>query len=55
MRSRWGRATAVGLLCAVAATVAAWSGPLLSATAGLHASATVQSHARTVAHELKNK
>ena len=41
-----GRAVAVGLLCAVAATVAAWSGPLLSATGGLHTSAAVPASAQ---------
>jgi len=48
-----GRAAAVGLLCAVAATVAVWSGPLASATSGFHASATPQGHAPAGAHVLK--
>ena len=42
-----GVAAAVGLLCAAAATVAMWSGPLLTATAGFHASSRT---APVVAH-----
>jgi hypothetical protein len=53
MRIRRGRAAAVGLLCAVAATIAAWSGPLASATSGFHASATAPGHAPAVAHMLR--
>jgi hypothetical protein len=33
-----GRVIAVGLLCAIAATVAVWSGPLESASGSLHTS-----------------
>jgi hypothetical protein len=51
MRVHGGRAAAAGLLCAVAATVALWSGPLLSASSALHgtpatatATATVPGH-----------
>jgi hypothetical protein len=49
-----GRAIAAGLLCAVAATVALWSGPLLSASSAMHsapatatATVTVQTHGST--------
>ncbi|MFZ0250973.1 MAG: hypothetical protein WAL61_13585 [Acidimicrobiales bacterium] len=34
-----GAVAAAGVLCAVAATVAVWSGPLASASADLHVSA----------------
>ena len=51
MRVHGGRAIAVGLLCVVAATVALWSGPLLSASSAMHsapasatAGATIQTH-----------
>jgi hypothetical protein len=37
-RRKKGGVAAIGLLCAVAATVAVWSGPLASATSGFHAS-----------------
>jgi hypothetical protein len=40
MRVHRGRAVAVGLLCAVAATVAVWSGPLLSASSAMHTGTT---------------
>jgi len=53
IRPRRGRAAAVGLLCAVAATVAVWSGPLASATSGFHVSATSQGHVPGGAHVLK--
>ncbi len=36
MRNFRGGAIAAGVLCAIAATVAVWSGPLASATAELH-------------------
>jgi hypothetical protein len=36
-----GRTIAASLLCAVAATVAVWSGPLASATSALHTSGTL--------------
>lgn len=39
-----GRTIATGLLCAVAATVAVWSGPLASATSALHTSSTTPAH-----------
>ena len=35
-----GRAAAVGLLCAIAATVALWSGPLAAASGALHSDAS---------------
>jgi hypothetical protein len=40
MRVHRGRAAAAGVLCAVAATVALWSGPLLSASSAMHSGAT---------------
>ena len=43
-----GRAAAAGLLCAIAATVAVWSGPLFSASSALHASSQPPAH--TVSH-----
>jgi hypothetical protein len=48
MRINKGRTVAAGLLCAVAATVAVWSGPLFAASSALHASS--QSPAQTVSH-----
>ena len=44
-----GGIAAVGFLCAVAATVTVWSGPLASATAAFHASSGTGS-APVVAH-----
>jgi len=43
-----GRVAAAGLLCAIAATVAVWSGPLFSASSALHASSQPPMH--TVSH-----
>jgi hypothetical protein len=43
-----GRAVAAGLLCAIAATVAVWSGPLFAATGSLHANS--QAPAPAVSH-----
>ncbi len=43
MRIHKGRAAAVGLLCAVAATVTLWSGPLSSASGALHSTGQAQS------------
>ena len=40
MRNHPGRVIAAGILCAIAATVAVWSGPLASASGALHTSAT---------------
>ena len=37
MRKFRGRAIAAGILCAIAATVAVWSGPLAAASADLRA------------------
>jgi hypothetical protein len=43
MRVHKGRAVAIAILCAVAATVAVWSGPLAAASQDLHSgAATVQ-------------
>jgi hypothetical protein len=55
LRQRRVRAASVGLLCAIAATVAVWSGPLSSATAGFHGSDahTATVHARAASHGLK--
>jgi hypothetical protein len=39
-----GRTIAAGFLCAVAATVAVWSGPLASATSALHSSDVTHTH-----------
>jgi hypothetical protein len=39
-----GRVVAAGILCAVAATVAVWSGPLAAASGALHSSAPVAAH-----------
>jgi hypothetical protein len=39
-----GRTIAAGLLCAMAATVAVWSGPLAAATTDLHTSDTPSVH-----------
>jgi hypothetical protein len=40
MESHKGRVAAAGILCAIAATVAVWSGPLASAATGeLHSTA----------------
>jgi hypothetical protein len=43
MRIHKGRAAAVGFLCALAATVAVWSGPLSTASGALHTSGQAQS------------
>jgi hypothetical protein len=37
-----GRAFAAGILCAIAATVTLWSGPLAAASSALHSSTTTQ-------------
>ena len=56
MRVHRARAAAAGLLCVVAATIALWSGPLLSASSAMHsapatatatATATIQTHSST--------
>jgi hypothetical protein len=44
MRVHKPRAVAAGLLCAIAATVAVWSGPLFAATGALHASSQAPAH-----------
>jgi hypothetical protein len=44
MRIHKGRAAAAGLLCAIAATVAVWSGPLFAASSALHQSSQAQAH-----------
>jgi hypothetical protein len=50
MRINKGRAAAAGVLCAIAATVAVWSGPLFAASSALHASSQPPAH--TVSHSL---
>ena len=45
MRVHKGRAVAAGLLCAIAATVAVWSGPLFAATGALHAGSQAPTNA----------
>jgi hypothetical protein len=51
MRVHRGRVIGAGLLCAVAATVAVWSGPLLSASGAMHsAPATATARASVPAH-----
>jgi hypothetical protein len=44
MRVHKGRAVAAGILCAIAATVAVWSGPLFAASSALHASGQAPAH-----------
>jgi hypothetical protein len=39
-----GRTIAAGFLCAVAATVSVWSGPLAAASRALHSSGTTAAH-----------
>jgi hypothetical protein len=51
MRNIRGRALAAGILCAIAATVAVWSGPLAAVSADLHAAAgAAASHPTASAH-----
>ncbi|HEY6474082.1 MAG TPA: hypothetical protein VIY26_14405 [Acidimicrobiales bacterium] len=50
MRVHKGRAVAAGILCAIAATVAVWSGPLFAASSSLHAGGQAQAHASTANH-----
>jgi hypothetical protein len=45
MRIHRGKAAAAGLLCAIAAMVAVWSGPLFTASSALHASSQAQAPA----------
>ena len=44
MQLHKGRVIAAGILCAIAATVAVWSGPLASASGTLHTSAPTAVH-----------
>ena len=48
MRVHKGRAVAAGILCAIAATVAVWSGPLFAASSALHAGSQPQVHTNTL-------
>ncbi len=50
MRTHPGRAIAVGVLCAIAATVAVWSGPLESASASLHSGTPTQAISAAPSH-----
>jgi len=45
-----GRMIAAGLLCAVAATVGVWSGPLAAATSALHSSDVPATHVALHGH-----
>jgi hypothetical protein len=47
MPTRSGRTVAVGLLCAIAATIAVWSGPLEAASSALHTGAPAVAVAHT--------
>ena len=44
MQLHKGRVIAAGILCAIAATVGVWSGPLASASGTLHTSAPTPVH-----------
>jgi hypothetical protein len=50
MRIHKGRAAATGILCAIAATVAVWSGPLFAASGALHTSSQVPAHGVSHTH-----
>ena len=50
MRVHKGRAVAAGILCAIAATVAVWSGPLFAASSALHASGQAPVQTSTASH-----
>ncbi len=45
-----GRVIAAGILCALAATVTVWSGPLASASATFHTAATATASASAPSH-----
>lgn len=45
-----GRAIAAGILCALAATVALWSGPLAAASSALHSGPPMQLQVRSTPH-----
>jgi hypothetical protein len=45
MKLHQGRVIAAGILCAIAATVTVWSGPLASASGTLHSGAAAPVHA----------
>jgi hypothetical protein len=47
MRMHKGKTAAAGILCAVAATVAVWCGPLLAASGALHAQGQAPTHGAT--------
>lgn len=48
-----GRAIAVGVLCAVAATITLWSGPLESASGALHSGADAGASVASISHPAK--
>jgi hypothetical protein len=50
MQMHKGRAAAVGLLCAIAATVTVWSGPLSSVSGALHSSDQAPSQVHAAGH-----
>ena len=50
MRNHRGRAIAAGILCAVAATIAVWSGPLEAASGALHSNAAASGQVSAVTH-----
>lgn len=52
MRVHKGRAAGVGILCAIAATVAVWSGPLFAASSALHASSQASTPAVSQSHSI---
>jgi hypothetical protein len=47
MRLQKGRVIGAGILCAIAATVAVWSGPLAAASGTLHSGGPAAVHAST--------
>ena len=53
MRVHKGRMAAVGILFAVAATVAVWSGPLFAASGALHASSQAPTHLVNQSHSAR--
>ena len=53
MRREKGRAVAVGILCAVAATIALWSGPLEAASGSLHSGSSASVSVLSTSHAAK--
>jgi hypothetical protein len=50
MRIHMGKTVAAAVLCAIAATVAVWSGPLVAASSSLHASGQAPAHTVRYGH-----